>query len=112
MCGACPGGGRLSEGTLFLAQRLSPARTAQLVSALTGDRLRVTPLGDGWSVGLPTGGMSAVSDFEGLVRTCGPYVRADALSTLEATLEESSDPGISYILEHFSAHRFAFARTD
>lgn len=103
MCGACPGGGRLSEGTLFLAQRISPARTAHLVSELTGDRLRIAVLGDGWSVGLPTGGMSVAGDFEALVRVCAPFASADGFAAVAARLEESQDPCIAYILDRFSA---------
>ncbi|WP_449279353.1 hypothetical protein [Leucobacter sp. GX0328] len=106
MCGACPGGGRLSAGTLFLAQRFSPARTAQLVSELTGDRLRIAPLGDGWSVGLPTGGMTVAADFETLVRVCASFVRADRRDDVRARAamaHSAESAGIVYILERFSA---------
>lgn len=105
MCGACPGGGKLSAGTLFLAERLSPARTTRLVTELTGDRLRIAPLGDGWSVGLPTGGMSVASDFETLVRVCGPYVRPDGLAAARARVAAAppaEGAAIAFIVERFS----------
>lgn len=87
MCGACPGGGRLTDDTRFLAHRLSPTRTAQFVAGLTGDRLRISQLGDGWSVSLPTGNLVAATDFESLVRHCAPYVRADAVSEAHDAVE-------------------------
>lgn len=101
MCGACPGGGRLSEATIRLAQLLPPARTALLVSELTGDRLRISVLGDGWSVGLPTGGMSIASDVEGLVHHCAPYVRAERRAAVEARLRGRPDAGVAALLEYF-----------
>ena len=99
MCGACPGGGRLSDGTLFLAGMLSPARTAQLIERLTGNRLRVSPFGDGWTVHLPTGGMHAVLSFEELVHRSVPYVRAEQLAAARAELIERPDAGKEYVLD-------------
>lgn len=102
MCGACPGGGRLSDETLALAQLLSPMRTAALVAELTDDRLRLSPLGDGWSVGLPTGGMSVVTDVEGLVRMSAPFVRADRLAAVQERLAARPDRGVAYLLARFA----------
>lgn len=102
MCGACPGGGRLSDETLALAQLLSPMRTAALVAELTGGRLRISSLGDGWSVALPTGGMSVVTDFEGLVRMSKPFVRADRLEGVQERLVARPDRGVAYLLACFA----------
>lgn len=99
MCGACPGGGVLSEGTLYLALRIAPARTAKIFSNLTGDRLRIGALGDTWSVGLPTGGMVVVTSFEQLVTTCAPYVSATGLRAARARLDSQPDEGLQFILD-------------
>lgn len=107
MCGACPGGGRLSEETLFLAQRVPPARTARTLSELTGGRLRIEALGDGWSVGFPTGGLMVAGSFEELVRFCAPYADAARTAAAREAIADAPDEAVEFVL-----HRLECARAD
>ncbi|WP_053382869.1 hypothetical protein [Leucobacter celer] len=82
MCGACPGGASLSEATVFLGVRGATARAGRLLQSLTGDRIQVAVFGDGWSVRLPTGGLTVANSFEEVVERCGPYIDLRALARL------------------------------
>lgn len=73
MCGACPGGARLSPVTQYLGVRGELPAFTRAVAEAAAPRARVTRFGDGWTVAGPTGGSAVVSSVEDLVRSAlGP----------------------------------------
>lgn len=99
MCGACPGGGRLSEATVFLGLRSAVGRGAALLSELTEGRLRVAGFGDGWTVAAPTGGMRTSQTFEEVVDWCAPLFDATAVAQLADRGRSDGDEVVAFVAE-------------
>lgn len=89
MCGACPGGARLSPVTQYLGVRGELPAFTRAVAEAAAPRARVTRFGDGWTVAGPTGGSAVVSSVEDLVRS--------ALGPLP--VGEPAVPGVPGLLE-------------
>lgn len=99
MCGACPGGGRLSEATVFLGLRSSADRGARLLAGLTGGRIRIVRFGDGWTVTAPTGGMRTSRSFEEVVEWCAPFLDVAAAGALADRGRRDGDEIVSFVAE-------------
>ena len=115
MCGACPGGARLSTATLQLNElwggRGGAARAARELERLSGGRLRIAVFGDGWTVALPTGGLRSVTSFEDLVEASAPYIdrprlaaEASAQSADASVAPTPAHPLLHLIVKHLPPH--------
>jgi hypothetical protein len=105
MCGACPGGSRLSEATVFLGLRSAAGRGARLLEELTRGRLRITRFGDGWTVVAPTGGMRTSTSFEEVALWCVPFTDPARAEEMLAEARVSGDEVAALVAGLALGHR-------
>lgn len=91
MCGACPGGARLSEATTRIGLARAADRAGRFLARLTGERLRIEAFGDGWSLAAPTGGLRVYRAFEDLVSACAPRLDPERIAAARAECADADD---------------------